>query len=89
LVSGNLPGKKKSKAVCFLLFGVSGNLVVPFFCIRKNGRKKEKLFLDDLLDVQQVTGEGDDKYLIATAEHPLCAYHLNDWIYPTQLPIRL
>ncbi|KAG6736139.1 hypothetical protein POTOM_061134 [Populus tomentosa] len=44
--------------------------------------------IDDLLDVQQVTGEADDKYLIATAEHPLCAYHLNDWIHPTQLPIR-
>ncbi|URE33468.1 seryl-tRNA synthetase [Musa troglodytarum] len=33
-------------------------------------------------------GEGDDKYLIATAEQPLCAYHLNDRIYPQALPIR-
>ncbi|KAF3454587.1 hypothetical protein FNV43_RR05035 [Rhamnella rubrinervis] len=35
-----------------------------------------------------VTGEGDDKYLIATAEQPLCAYHLDDWIHPSQLPLR-
>ncbi|KAM3378186.1 serine-tRNA ligase [Capsicum galapagoense] len=32
--------------------------------------------------------KGDDKYLIATAEQPLCAYHLDDWIHPSQLPIR-
>ncbi|URE33467.1 seryl-tRNA synthetase [Musa troglodytarum] len=38
--------------------------------------------------VYLVTGEGDDKYLIATAEQPLCAYHLNDRIYPQALPIR-
>ncbi|XP_028100828.1 serine--tRNA ligase-like isoform X7 [Camellia sinensis] len=36
----------------------------------------------------KVTGEGDDKYLIITAEQPLCAYHLDDWIHPSQLPIR-
>ncbi|GMP98024.1 hypothetical protein CsSME_00046065 [Camellia sinensis var. sinensis] len=36
----------------------------------------------------KVTGEGDDKYLIVTAEQPLCAYHLDDWIHPSQLPIR-
>lgn len=38
--------------------------------------------------VLQVTGEGDDKYLIATAEQPLCAYHIDDWIHPSQLPLR-
>lgn len=38
----------------------------------------------------QVTGEGtEDKYLIATAEQPLCSYHIDDWIQPSQLPIRL
>lgn len=39
-------------------------------------------------ELYKVTGEGDDKYLIATAEQPLCAYHIDDWIHPTQLPIR-
>ncbi|BBH06611.1 seryl-tRNA synthetase / serine--tRNA ligase [Prunus dulcis] len=36
----------------------------------------------------RVTGEGDDKYLIATAEQPLCSYHIDDWIHPSQLPLR-
>ncbi|GJN30593.1 hypothetical protein PR202_gb18908 [Eleusine coracana subsp. coracana] len=35
-----------------------------------------------------VTGDGEDKYLIATSEQPLCAYHLGDRIYPAELPIR-
>ncbi|CAK9164569.1 unnamed protein product [Ilex paraguariensis] len=39
--------------------------------------------------IDKVTGEGEDKYLIATAEQPLCAYHLDDWIHPSQLPLRL
>nr|POE98116.1 serine--trna ligase [Quercus suber] len=39
-------------------------------------------------ELYKVTGEGDDKYLIATAEQPLCAYHLEDWIHPSELPIR-
>jgi seryl-tRNA synthetase len=29
-----------------------------------------------------------EKYLIATSEQPLCAYHKNDWIDPKQLPLR-
>ncbi|XP_028065248.1 serine--tRNA ligase, cytoplasmic-like [Camellia sinensis] len=37
----------------------------------------------------KVTGEGDDKYLIATAEQPLCAYHLDNWIHPSQLPNKI
>lgn len=39
-------------------------------------------------ELYKVTGEGDDKYLIATAEQPLCSYHLEEWIHPSQLPIR-
>jgi seryl-tRNA synthetase len=38
--------------------------------------------------IWQVTGDGEDKYLIATSEQPLCAYHLGDRIYPADLPIR-
>jgi len=30
----------------------------------------------------------DDKYLIATSEQALCAYHSDEWIHPTRLPIR-
>ncbi|KAK6156261.1 hypothetical protein DH2020_010509 [Rehmannia glutinosa] len=48
-----------------------------------------QLFLQsDYAKHAKVTGEGDDKYLIATAEQPLCAYHLDDWIHPSQLPLR-
>ncbi|KAM7481145.1 hypothetical protein LguiB_005728 [Lonicera macranthoides] len=36
----------------------------------------------------EVTGEGEDKHLIATAEQPLCAYHVDVWIHPSQLPLR-
>uniref|UniRef100_A0A0D9VQS6 serine--tRNA ligase n=1 Tax=Leersia perrieri TaxID=77586 RepID=A0A0D9VQS6_9ORYZ len=32
--------------------------------------------------------DGEEKYLIATSEQPLCAYHLGDRIYPADLPIR-
>ncbi|PHT72325.1 hypothetical protein T459_23110 [Capsicum annuum] len=37
---------------------------------------------------KKVTGEGHDKYLTATAEQPLYAYHLKDNIHPPQLPLR-
>ncbi|KAK8941051.1 hypothetical protein KSP39_PZI010756 [Platanthera zijinensis] len=37
-------------------------------------------------ELYKVTGEG--KYLIATSEQPLCAYHMDEVIDPTSLPIR-
>lgn len=36
----------------------------------------------------QVSGEGEDKYLIATSEQPLCAMHRQGWLEPEQLPRR-
>ena len=30
----------------------------------------------------QVTGDGEEKYLIATSEQPMCAYHLGNRIHP-------
>ncbi|KAI4375372.1 hypothetical protein MLD38_013251 [Melastoma candidum] len=59
----------------------------PFF-MRKDimGKCAQLAQFDE--ELYKVTGEGDDKYLIATAEQPLCAYHLDDWIHPSQLPIR-
>lgn len=30
----------------------------------------------------------DEKYLIATSEQPIAAYHRDEWISPAQLPIR-
>ncbi|XP_078174116.1 serine--tRNA ligase-like isoform X1 [Carex rostrata] len=59
----------------------------PFF-MRKDvmGKCAQLAQFDE--ELYKVTGEGDDKYLIATAEQPLCAYHLGDRIYPTDLPIK-
>mmetsp|Transcript_17235 Transcript_17235/g.26674 ORF Transcript_17235/g.26674 Transcript_17235/m.26674 type:complete len:492 (+) Transcript_17235:68-1543(+) len=42
----------------------------------------------------KVSGKTDDpdgsteKYLIATSEQPICAYHKNEWIQETELPYR-
>ena len=36
----------------------------------------------------KVTGSGEDQYLIATSEQPICAYHHKEWIAANQLPRR-
>jgi seryl-tRNA synthetase len=36
----------------------------------------------------QVTGEGEDKYLVATSEQPLCAMHRQQWFESKDLPKR-
>ncbi len=35
-----------------------------------------------------MAGEGEDKYLIATSEQPLCALHRKQWFEETQLPLK-
>ncbi|KZV55270.1 serine--tRNA ligase [Dorcoceras hygrometricum] len=62
-------------------------LQTPFF-MRKDIMAKCAQLAQFDEELYKVTGEGDDKYLIATAEQPLCAYHLDDWIQPSQLPLR-
>ncbi|EEF42520.1 serine--tRNA ligase isoform X1 [Ricinus communis] len=62
-------------------------LQTPFF-MRKDVMAKCAQLAQFDEELYKVTGEGDDKYLIGTAEQPLCAYHLDDWIHPSQLPIR-
>ncbi|CAI0378057.1 unnamed protein product [Linum tenue] len=62
-------------------------LQTPFF-MRKDVMAKCAQLAQFDEELYKVTGEGDDKYLIATAEQPLCAYHIDDWIQPTDLPIR-
>lgn len=39
-------------------------------------------------ELYKVVGDGDDKYLIATSEQPLCTYHRGDWLDPKELPLR-
>eukprot|EP00958_Prasinococcus_capsulatus_P010884 scaffold1068_cov375-Prasinococcus_capsulatus_cf.AAC.20 len=36
-------------------------------------------------ELYKVSGEGDDKYLIATSEQPLCCLHRKDWISEKQV----
>ncbi|XP_071703534.1 serine--tRNA ligase-like [Rutidosis leptorrhynchoides] len=59
----------------------------PFF-MRKDIMEKCTQLAQFDEELYKVTGEGDDKYLIATAEQPLSAYHKDEWIHPNQLPIR-
>lgn len=39
-------------------------------------------------ELYKVTGDGEEKYLIATSEQPICAYHKGEWIAPERLPIK-
>uniref|UniRef100_A0ACD5TUY8 Uncharacterized protein n=1 Tax=Avena sativa TaxID=4498 RepID=A0ACD5TUY8_AVESA len=59
----------------------------PFF-IRKEimGKCAQLAQFDE--ELYKVTGDGEDKYLIATSEQPLCAYLLGDRIYHADLPIK-
>ncbi|XP_021902453.1 serine--tRNA ligase, cytoplasmic-like [Carica papaya] len=62
-------------------------LQTPFFMRKEIMAKCAQLAQFDE-ELYKVSGEGDDKYLIATAEQPLCAYHIDDWIHPSKLPLR-
>ncbi|GFR40484.1 hypothetical protein Agub_g1051 [Astrephomene gubernaculifera] len=39
-------------------------------------------------ELYKVTGEGDDKYLIATSEQTLCAMHRKGWFEKAELPVK-
>eukprot|EP01031_Cornospumella_fuschlensis_P024926 gene24926-30114_t len=40
-------------------------------------------------ELYKVTGEGgEEKYLIATSEQPICAYHKDEWMEEKALPLR-
>ncbi|KAK8941052.1 hypothetical protein KSP39_PZI010757 [Platanthera zijinensis] len=62
-------------------------LQTPFF-MRKDIMSKCAQLAQIDEELYKVTGEGEDKYLIATSEQPLCAYHMDEVIDPTSLPIR-
>lgn len=38
-------------------------------------------------ELYKVSGDGDDKYLIATSEQPICAYHKDEWMDEKQMPL--
>jgi seryl-tRNA synthetase len=39
-------------------------------------------------ELYKVGGDGDDKYLIATSEQPICGYHMGEWMEEKSLPLR-
>jgi seryl-tRNA synthetase len=39
-------------------------------------------------ELYKVSGDGEDKYLIATSEQPICGYHMGDWLDERSLPLR-
>lgn len=50
----------------------------PFFMVQSSMAAVAQLAQFDE-ELYKVTGEGEDKYLIATSEQPLCAMHRNKW----------
>ncbi|PHT29680.1 Serine--tRNA ligase [Capsicum baccatum] len=62
-------------------------LQTPFF-MRKDIMAKCAQLAQFNEELYKVTGEGEDKYLIATAEQPFCAYQLEEHISPSRLSLR-
>eukprot|EP00756_Hemistasia_phaeocysticola_P016152 Hpha_TRINITY_DN15460_c2_g15::TRINITY_DN15460_c2_g15_i1::g.176527::m.176527/K01875/SARS, serS; seryl-tRNA synthetase len=65
-------------AMSFLVGREYTPMYVPFFMNKEAmGDVAELADFDEAL--YHVEGEGDGKYLIATSEQPICAYHRNQW----------
>lgn len=67
-------------------------MVTPFFVRKEVMQEVAQLsqFDDELYKVtgKSDSGEDDDKYLIATSEQPIAAYHREEWLPKEKLPIR-
>ncbi|ORX56935.1 seryl-tRNA synthetase [Hesseltinella vesiculosa] len=64
-------------------------LMTPFFMRKEMMAKTAQLSQFDE-ELYKVTGDGDDKYLIATSEQPISAFHAGEWFEQPdqQLPIK-
>ncbi|VDK59246.1 unnamed protein product [Anisakis simplex] len=71
-------------------------LYTPFFMRKEIMQEVAQLSQFDE-ELYKVTGKGtemagddtvDEKYLIATSEQPIAAFHRNEWINPADLPIK-
>ncbi|ORZ06011.1 seryl-tRNA synthetase [Absidia repens] len=64
-------------------------LMTPFFMRKEMMAKTAQLSQFDE-ELYKVTGDGDDKYLIATSEQPISAFHAGEWFEKPseQLPIK-
>ncbi|KAH7731017.1 serine--tRNA ligasecytoplasmic-like protein [Aphelenchoides avenae] len=71
-------------------------LYTPFFMLKEVMQEVAQLsqFDDELYKVygkgSEVAGDDtvDEKYLIATSEQPIAAFHRNEWLNPDALPIK-
>eukprot|EP00667_Euglena_gracilis_P009527 EG_transcript_9682 len=76
-----------SYAISFLTQKGYTPIYPPFFMTKEAmGAVAQLSDFDDQL--YKVTGEGDEKYLIATSEQPICAFHRNQWFSEKDLPIK-
>ncbi|KAI8329057.1 seryl-tRNA synthetase [Chlamydoabsidia padenii] len=64
-------------------------LMTPFFMRKEMMAKTAQLSQFDE-ELYKVTGDGDDKYLIATSEQPISAFHAGEWFEKPseQLPLK-
>ncbi|KAJ1656445.1 Cytosolic seryl-tRNA synthetase [Dispira simplex] len=64
-------------------------LQTPFF-MRKDVMAKTAQLEEFDEELYKVSGDGEDKYLIATSEQPISAFHANEWFEQPdkQLPLR-
>jgi len=74
-------------AIHFLTKRGSTMLQTPF-AMNKSLMAKVAQLADFDEQLYKVTGAGEDQYLIATSEQPICAYHANEWLDPKQLPLK-
>lgn len=75
---------------CALNFAVSRGydpVQTPFFMCKSAMAQCAQLSQFDE-ELYHVSGDGEDKYLIATAEQPLCAYQRDQWFDPSELPLK-
>jgi len=62
-------------------------LQTPFFMEKDMMAKTAQLDQFDE-ELYHVSGDGTDKYLIATSEQPISCYHAGEWLAPDALPIK-
>ena len=74
-------------AIAFLASRGHTPLATPFF-MRKDRMAECAQLADFDEQLYKVSGEGDDKYLIATSEQTCCSYLRKRWIQPKELPMR-
>lgn len=74
-------------ALTFLASRGHTPLATPFF-MRKDRMAECAQLADFDEQLYKVSGEGDDKYLIATSEQTCCSYLRKRWIQTKELPMR-